>query len=201
MLRASFQEIWQAIRRCLEAILHGLTPWYWAVIGLVCILGVADFTANAVGKGQWFDQLKQTLDKLPYGLQFVLVFGAFFFGAAMAIVQWFRPLSLDEHTEEDSLARLLVGIGAKGEFEAIIELADDGLDRIKSVLDRMTLITATAGLLPTLLSRNHSLANYITLGAGTIVIVTQLYRFTQTRMLRLAKTACLIAQNALATQA
>ena len=208
MLRASFQGIWDAIRRCREAILHGLIPWYWFLFGLLCFLALAYGISKASGNGQWYDQLKQwfdqleqSFDKLPSGLQFVLLFGTFFFGAATAIVQWFRPLSLDEQTEEESLATLLVGIGSKGEFDAILKLADDRLDRIKSVLDRATLITATAGLLPTLLSKHHSLANYVTLGAGAIVIVTQLYRFAQTRMLRVAKTACLIAQNALATQA
>jgi hypothetical protein len=127
-----------------------------------------------------------------------LIFGgylmAILFGISLAIVNWYKLPSQENTTDETHLAARLVRVARAEQLSPILKLVDDKLDRVKAILDRVTLITAAAGLLSLLHLDSHGSQQYVAFAAGCVVILVQIYRATQTRILRMAKTVCLMAQ-------
>jgi hypothetical protein len=194
MLRASFQGILGAIGRGLGALLRGYVWWFHVILWLVIAVAVGMFMTSILG---WRGMVEEWLDGIPAGVKIAAIFLAFFVGAAYEIVEWFRPLSLDGDGERSAIAASLIKAAQqKREFDPILKLVDDAIDRVKSVLDRLTVLTVMGGLLPKIMPGvQPAVADGIAVGAGIIAVVMQLYLFTQSRILRIAKSACLIAQS------
>jgi hypothetical protein len=113
------------------------------------------------------------------------------------MINQFKPLSEQYEILESRIASRLMRIVQAEELDPILKLTEDKLDRLKATFDRLSVITVLVGLLLYLQPESHDKPQYFAFFAGLVVIILQTYRAVQSNILRVTKTACLIAQSIL----
>lgn len=197
MLLASFvqlPDLLSGASRVLKQAFSTFRRWGWffvlSILAL-CTLGVILENLNVHGVdnnsfGSWSGVVLPLVLAAPLVLCFLV-----------AIINQFEPLSEQYEFLEKGIALRLRKIVQAEELDPILKLSEDKLERLRTVLDRLSVITVLVGLLPYLQPQSHDKPQYYAFFACLVAVVLQTYRAVQSTILRVTKTACLIAQSIL----
>jgi hypothetical protein len=197
MLLASFVQLPDLISYASRVLKQAFSTFRrWVLFLVLAILSLralwvilANPSVHDVGNNS-FDYWSGVLLPLVLAAPLVLCF-------LVAIINQFKPLSEQYEILERGIASRLMRVVQAEELDPILKFTEDKLDRLRAILDRLSVITVLVGLLPYLQPQSHDKPQYYAFFAGLVVVILQTYRAVQSNILRVTKTACLFAQSIL----